>query len=77
VKKKIVVKKTEAGRFELRTVWGGPIGVRLLSHDPAKGKEFPPLETSYPIELDAMRAALAWNVYFGEKSCRKTTKRSN
>jgi len=72
--KKVVVTKTENG-FRLQTALGGPIGTRLITNARASGKPLPPMQADYRTEIEAMRAALDWNLYFKEKPCKRKSKR--
>lgn len=49
--------------FHLRTSQGFPIGSRMLTVAPEKGKDYPELKSVFLSKHDANRAALEWNVY--------------
>lgn len=46
------------GEWKLRTIWGNPVSFRMIA-----GDEAPAIETSYPTEGAARKAALIWNEY--------------
>jgi hypothetical protein len=72
---KIVVIKTD-GQFVLKTGFGYPIGMRLISGDPPAGKTLPPMDPVYKTEISAMKAALEWNLYLGSKTKSKNSRNS-
>ena len=60
---KVVVIESN-GEFVMRTERGMPVGDRLLSIAPDKGKTFPEVPSKpFVTKLEAERSRLAWNLY--------------
>lgn len=58
-----VVVIPDGDQFVLRTSNGYPIGARMLTVAPEKGKDYPQLTSRFDSRNDANRACLAWNMY--------------
>ena len=50
-------------KFRLLTELGFPIGARLLTVAPEKGRDYPDLQDVFATKLEAERAAIRWNTY--------------
>lgn len=57
------------GVWQLRTIYGNPIGSRMIASDDA-----PAIETQYETEGAARKAALKWNEYILSMRKKKASK---
>ena len=71
---KVVIAEQPDHTFVLRTSRGMPVGGRLLTVDPEKGRALPVVPREpFTNRNDAAKAALAWNVYL-DHAWRKRSK---
>lgn len=71
---RVIIVDQSDGTFVLRTSRGMPVGGRLITVDPEKGRSLPTVPVKpFTNRNDAAKAALAWNVYL-DHAWRKRSK---
>lgn len=67
-----VIVVPQGDTFHLRTIQGFPIGSRMLTVAPEKGKDYPELKSVFTSKHDASRAALEFNLYLQHAAKKKS-----
>lgn len=67
-----VVVVPQDDKFLLRTTNGFPIGSRMLTVAPEKGKDYPELKSEFSSKHEANRAALEFNLYLNWAAKKKS-----